>query len=148
MASAYPLPPPALDLGDSVNLTPHALSFYSDDGARVILTVPPAPCGPLRLLDDATKDRRLGPVLAGEYGAFPAVEAPAFTGIAPAPLADLLDAHARLILVSMPVGQYLRDHPLLVPSHVAVFGPDSGPDGAVRDASGVILGCKRVVRYV
>ena len=49
------------------------------------------------------------------------------------------------LIVSMPVGEFLRDHGN--PTGIPIYGPDSSPEGAVRNAGGQVIGSRRLVRY-
>ena len=66
--------------------------------------------------------------------------APVFTEVLGLP-----DDLAKPIIVSMPVGQYLQQHPEKYKG--AVFGPDTGPGGVVRDKGGQILGTRHFILY-
>lgn len=49
------------------------------------------------------------------------------------------------IIVSMPIGDYFAANPSKCQHWV--FGPDTGPDAAVRDEKGQIVGTKRLIFY-
>lgn len=50
-----------------------------------------------------------------------------------------------VLLVSMPVGEYFAAHPEL--AEYTIMGPDTGPDGVIRDNAGKIIGTKRFILY-
>ena len=72
----------------------------------------------------------------------PVVPAPLFSDVVGLPSDEEFQPD---ILVSMPVGEFLRNHPERYGG--AVFGPDTGPDGVVRDQRGTILGTTRLLLY-
>ena len=51
------------------------------------------------------------------------------------------------VVVSMMVGEYIRANPQTMKGHsIRIYGPDSGPDSAVRK-DGQLIGVRRFVRY-
>ena len=71
-------------------------------------------------------------------------EPPRFTSLMNAD--DVSEEHT-VILVSMPVGNFLRMNPDVLPHVSNVFGPDTGPEHAVRDDRGNPCGSTRLIRY-
>jgi hypothetical protein len=53
------------------------------------------------------------------------------------------------ILVSQLVAQYLMDHPDVKKFHniQSIYCPDTGPNGAVRNVKGEIIGTRRLIKY-
>lgn len=128
-----------------INTTPHVIHLhtYTDGefGEATITTYEPLKC-------DVRMTEVRAPVpdlrctdLVGLH-----VEcAPDFDAVSGLPV-ELDDGHTTII-VSMPVGQFLRANPVLWKGHVV--GPDTGNGkfGAVRNAAGQILGTKGLVLY-
>ncbi|MHA1680871.1 MAG: hypothetical protein ACTSUE_07675 [Promethearchaeota archaeon] len=50
-----------------------------------------------------------------------------------------------ILLVSMVMGNVLRDHPL--GPHIVVLGPDTGPQAVIRDKDGKVIGTTRLIQY-
>ena len=111
-----------------VNLTPHAINV-GDVKFDVYADVEPV---------------RLHSSVREELESFAGVAvwtSQLFTGVV---FPDLPEA-TQAVLVSMPVGQYVRDNDTDLPYRV--FGPDMSPQGAVRDENGRPVGCKNLVLY-
>ena len=81
---------------------------------------------------------RCDPILESSI---PVILAPLFTSVEGLPGKGFLPD----ILVSMPVGEILRNEPETYKG--AVYGPDTGPDGVLRDDKGVIKGTFGLVLY-
>lgn len=122
-----------------VNMCPHDIVVFADDGVSVIATFPRAEttCGPLRLVESP----------AVSMGYLSGTRVPVqlrthYTGLSYEP-----SAHA--IIVSQLVAQYMVSRPNQpMPRRVmCIFAPDTGPSGVVRDGRGTIVGTKRLVQY-
>lgn len=72
-----------------------------------------------------------------------------FTSIIPqSPPSHLFSDSMRGVIVSMPVAQWLCAQPDAFKIWREVYCADTGPSGAVRNEHGVIIGTKRLVRYI
>lgn len=113
------------------NLTPHDLVIYNDaeEEVRLPVEIP----GGVRVTEHT---RRVGDVRVGEESWVPLVET-TFAGAAslPAPVPGVT------LIVSEIVA---RAHP----ARADLVCPDTGPEGAVRDAAGRIIGVRRLRRVV
>lgn len=138
-----------------INLTPHAVHLSNATPGEADLVFPSQ--GAVRLLQEPLSDN-MGDQLVALVGdrevAVTAVGAPQFVGIdqegdgwmalcAANPQTDI-------VLVSMPVGEYLTKHTVEgVSRRLTIAGPNTGPgpEGAVRDAEGRIVGARTIVMY-
>jgi len=132
-----------------LNMTPHDIRWLNDDHT-LIMTIPSN--GTIRLTraeqytqrvvvvqhPDQDCPQQVGPVTADwpHYAPFNGVSV---EGIG----LDQLD-HAALI-VSMPVADHLFRFNEFLSCPILI--PDTGPDSAVRDARGAIVGVKRMIVY-
>jgi hypothetical protein len=123
-----------------VNHTPHSLVIYDRTGTQVLTTLPAA-VPPMRLISGA-------PALAGvvdlDPGEVPAIQPPCYIGI--------YDAHAfksDSILVSQLAAAWLvgEGKERGAPHFTHIYAPDTGPESAVRNDKGEILGVKRFIQY-
>lgn len=123
-----------------LNCTPHAITIYDDKGENVITTFPSS--GYVARLTSKPQewvgslqldDGRVVPIYS------PQVFQKEVEGLPP------LEENQRLnIIVSLVVGEHLKAIPFW---QGAVYGPDMGKDGVVRNEAGQILGTKRLVLY-
>lgn len=116
-----------------VNLTPHDIHVYDRETKKLIKTFK-ASGTVCRCLSD--------PVLEMEplYGKIPVQYAPSFYELEGLPT----DENAPDILVSMPVGEMLRNRKSRY--NGAVYGPNTG-EGAYRNDKGQIIGTFGLVMY-
>lgn len=115
------------------NGTPHAIILCDPTTGAQLQEFPSN--GMIRINESrAEKDLKI------EGFPYPLVAPPTFHGLIGMP--DDIDA---TLIVSMPVGQLIQACPNIWRG--AVVGPDTGPDGVVRDAAGKIVGTKRFVVY-
>lgn len=127
-----------------VNLTPHKIVIYSKDKKTILKELPSQ--GVLRC------EERF-PQSAGELRIddhyIEMCEKPEYTSIEPFHLLKKYNDH--FLIVSMPVGLEFSKGGFLLKKSLGirgVLGPDTGPDGVVRDESGRILGTIRLIRYI
>jgi len=125
-----------------LNCTPHDI-FLVDDKKNVLRKFP-------KTSVDVRLQTKPQVELPFQTLGLPVVSKQTFTGIDWPMNRDLLIPDYVIpkgswILVSMPVGEYLASHP--DECEHWVFGPDTGPGGAVRDQQGQIYGTKRLVFY-
>ncbi len=118
----------------TVNMTPHDICVYDNEEKTVIITFPAS--GYVCRCTSETPESQLP-----DRGGIPMIEAPRFRDVEGLPPS----VSAPDVLVSMPVGEFLRDHPDWYRG--AVLGPDTGPGYAVRDDGGAIRGTTRLVLY-
>ncbi|RLF90973.1 hypothetical protein DRN43_00585 [Thermococci archaeon] len=111
-----------------VNLTPHKVTLCGEDG-KPLVDIPPS--GSVLRLKEEVKDT--GERLAG----VPIVEK-RFVGLEGFSLPQRTENV--VFIVSMPVAQYLAGRRDIV-------APDTGPESAVRDSNGRILGVRRFMRF-
>lgn len=122
---------------DVINTTPHEIVVCGADNAT-IARYPSDPSAQLRMKTSPMNE------LAPLNGVVPVVSAPTYVSI-DGPVAELLK---RTLIVSMPVGEYIRQHRDDAEfESMRVYGPDTGPEGVVRDGSGRIVGTRRLVMY-
>ncbi len=107
-----------------VNLTPHEINIISEEGIE--LRLPPS--GEVARATSSTEE-------VGEVNGIKVVKSTfgSVTGL-PEPVEDTI------YIVSMLVLQALKG------ARTDVVGPDTGPESAVRDADGKIIGVKRFQR--
>jgi hypothetical protein len=120
------------------NCTPHDIVLYEADGKTVKRTFPKRDF--VLRLDQAAPN-----VAPFQNLGVPVVEPPAFSHHG---AKDMLNANdditsETLLIVSMVVGDFFANKD----SQWWMFGPDTGPDGVVRDEKGQIIGTKRLVFY-
>jgi hypothetical protein len=123
-----------------INVTPHVVSVTENPMERIHFHRSP---WIVRLINPH------GPTLTEKYqdcleGVFAYTTAATFGGLEGMPPNDM-NLPQNALIVSMPVGEYLRNNPSRWMG--PVFGPDTSPDGAIRDKDGVIIGCNRLVLY-
>lgn len=130
-----------------VNLTPHAVNLCNDQGQVIITFLPSGSI--LRLQSTPQKECKFESIPSE----IPLVECQQFTDV-------LMDTGAnkgqqvnfgklfanKAIIVSMPVGQWLRAQLNPQALNLIVLGPDTGL-GVVRGSKGEILGTKRFEVY-
>ena len=130
-----------------LNTTPHAVNYYSKNEAGEFVMTQTFP--------KSAYVSRLGET-AGSLDAFnrsgeflqkyPHVAAPIYSGVEGLPPAN--EMNDKTVIVSMVVGNYLAANPNAISSTNTTFvGPDTGPQGVVRDDKGGILGTNRFVVY-
>lgn len=126
-----------------INTTPHTVSLHLSEDT--VADYPPDKKCALRLIEQP------GEKHADAHGV-PVCSPPQWVGLSwmTFPRDDIkvpVD-----LLVSMPVGNYFRQHgisPVLREAGVRhVFGPNTGPGAVVRDDAGQIVGTRELIRYV
>jgi len=121
-----------------LNLTPHDIKIMDENGN--VLVNYPASKKQLRMISESQKKVKCG--LASEI---PVVTAQQWSGI------DEnveIDPGVNYLLVSMPVGNFLANSSISNKYwNYTILGPDTGPEGAVRDENNQIIGCRRLVLY-
>jgi hypothetical protein len=115
-----------------LNYTPHDINLYDETGENIIQTFPRTG-KQIRLISGHQDMVNIGLK-------FPVVECQTFTGIEPFDVPE----NVHYLLVSMPVGEYYKNS---AHCQYCILGPDTGPQGVVRDDSGRIVGTKRLVLY-
>ncbi|RLI80532.1 hypothetical protein DRP04_08090 [Archaeoglobales archaeon] len=111
-----------------VNLTPHKIVLCGED-SEPLVEIPPSG-SVLRLREEVedTGERLAGvPIVQKRFVGLEGFELPQRT-------------ENVVFIVSLPVAQYLAGRPDIV-------APDTGPDSAVRDSQGRIIGIKRFMRF-
>lgn len=111
-----------------VNLTPHNVMLCGSDG-KPLMEIKPS--GAVLRLKEEVKDT--GEKIAG----IPVVRK-RFVGLEGFSLPQRTENI--VFIVSMPVAQYLAGRPDIV-------APDTGPESAVRDEKGRIIGVRRFMRF-
>jgi len=124
-----------------LNLTPHDINIYQSNGFPDI-TFPKSD----RVLLGITKPQTH--ILNLPKTGIPIFTPQDFETLSVPPIEDKYDG----ILVSMPVGQWIRNASVrklqeLGLSNLKIYGPDFGPDAAIRDSDGQPCGTKRLVLY-
>lgn len=112
------------------NLTPHPIHVYSE--GEVIRTYPSV--GSLRLVPKKQ-------TMMESVDGVPVISPPEHEDIS----GDISKDSTEPILVSMLVGNFLAENKDRYKG--PVYGPDTSPDGVVRNEEGNISGCKRFVFY-
>jgi len=135
-----------------VNCTPHPIDVFKkldEDDWKFMVRIPPS--GFVMRLDSHEQECRgaWGATgVDGELVRIPVVTSQRFKTEIKWPtseeIPELSDENA-VILVSMPVGQFIAELNEDIPYNVG--GPDTGPEGVVRDSEGQILGTTRFVWY-
>ena len=125
-----------------INTTPHTVSLYLS-GDTVVDYPPDKQCA-LRLIEQP------GEKYADEHGV-PVHGPPQWVGLSWLEF-PRKDIEGKIdLLVSMPVGNYLRERgmgPMLRESGVwNVYGPNTGPDKVVRNDAGQIVGTTELILY-
>lgn len=136
-----------------LNMTPHDIHVYrknngdSDVRFRGLLTeqvlghVFPASGNTCRCVQSPVE--QCDPISISK-SSIPVIQAPSFSSVEGLPEKEE-GLPSPDILVSMPVGEILRKEPETYEG--AVYGPDTGSDGVLRDDKGVIKGTFRLVLY-
>lgn len=127
-----------------VNCTPHPIHVYnvSDDGStkEIIETYPPSGIVP-RLKQ--TAQEQIDTIPASLEGrVVPIYSAPQLGAVEGLP--EFAEGEHKPIIVSLLVAQQLRDTKSWP---CAVYAPDTGPAGVVRDDKGQIIGTKWLIEY-
>jgi hypothetical protein len=120
-----------------LNLTPHDVHVLNDDGST-LLTYPKSG-QQVRLISkpQIPVDCDLEQV--------PVVSAQSWSNV---DQSIKIDPNVTHLLVSMPVGEFLARSPISNQYwNYTIIGPDTGPQGAVRDQTGRIVGTRRLVLY-
>jgi hypothetical protein len=118
-----------------INCTPHDIVLY-DNNRNVIHTFPKTGVD-ARLLSDPQRG------LPFQHTGVPVFSPQRFEAVLMNGPADALPVVGSFVIVSLPVGEYY----MRKPAAYWVFGPDTGPEGVVRDQRGQIMGTKRLVFY-
>ena len=129
-----------IKFSDIINTTPHDVHVHTPSGA--VYTIASDPLRQLRMRQSAPSDAPIELLLAPDVH-LSVTAAPQFTSI-DGPMEELLES---VILVSMPVGEFIRAHRADGFEATVVLGPDTGPAGAVRDGAGRIVGTRGIVMY-
>ena len=120
--------------GRLLNFTPHDIHIYKGD--KVIARIPRELGQVIRLFQNTPEMKAA--VMIGNCEV-PTIEAPRFTGI------NLMPPRDSSIVVSMLVADFFMR---CFPNYCEhIFVPDTGPEGAVRDTNGQIIGTTRLLRY-
>lgn len=123
-----------MDVEQIINCTPHDVVVYSDNVE--IMRFPKSQyC--IRLVALPLHVIR---TFGSSLGIAWVTEPPTYTHLEGAP-----EDTTKQILVSMPVGQEIAAGRIKWDGYV--FGPDSSPNGAVRDNNGRIIGTRGLVQY-
>lgn len=118
-----------------LNLTPHDVTVIGLD-CQVTY---PASGQQVRMLSEPQV------VVDCGLGEVPVVTAQSWSGVDES---VNIDSDVTHLLVSMPVGEFLARSSISNKYwNYTIIGPDTGPDGAVRDGGGRIVGCRRLVLY-
>lgn len=132
------------------NLTPHDITVVNPENPAEVVHTFPASGHILRLkakeqhvVEILVDEKKEANMLEGKKIAV--VEAQTFTDLEWPKDLDLEAHNVQGIIVSMPVGEWMRQRRKDV--GVAVYGVDSSPEGVVRDKKGAIVGTKRLVMY-
>jgi hypothetical protein len=110
---------------DLINLTPHALNIYSEDGKELLHVIPPSDT--VARVGSTAHERE-------PINGIPFVET-VFGEVEGLPESE----YGVMYIVSAFVIQAAEDRRDLV-------RPDTGPEGVIRDAEGKILGVRRLTR--
>lgn len=132
-----------------LNMTPHDIHVYrknngGSDGPlveQVLVHVFPASGNTCRCVQSPVEP--CDPISISK-NSIPVIQAPSFSSVEGLPEKEE-GLPSPDILVSMPVGEILRKEPETYEG--AVYGPDTGSDGVLRDDKGVIKGTFRLVLY-
>jgi len=125
------------------NHTPHDVTLMFGP-QRVIRSLTLAPTEPLlRLTSIPSAAQQLPPLITRDGFCLPLVAPPRYTGLSPAGG----EGCGTSVVVSQMVAEYLVAHPEAAPHVLHIYAPDTGPEGAVRDAKGALLGTTRLIRY-
>ncbi len=117
---------------DIINYTPHAIHL----GELVFES-----SGNIRLKNAPARK------IATWKDIVPICDAPTYEGLDTLPDDVAARKNARAILVSLPVGEYVRAHPDALPGYLTVLGPDTSPAHVVRNDKGQIVGSNALVMY-
>ena len=140
-----------------INLTPHDIVLYAEDGKTIVATFKALEKKVARAM---TNFQREDLDVKHKYG-LPCVEAQEFTGVQWPVLGTpqegmicenpLFTGICDGVIVSMPVGNYLREQAEELGTRYKlpfdVLGPDMGPKYAVRDDKGRPIGTKSLCVY-
>lgn len=129
-----------------LNLTPHKIVIYNAIKTSVIREIPVSPQLAMRL--ESHIQKFLPHTLDQEI---PLVEPPRYREVVNIPL-SVRYADGKLgppsVIVAAVVGEYLVNQaPELLKHFKAIYAPDTGPGGVVRDAEGSIIGTTRLIQY-
>lgn len=117
------------------NYTPHKLVICSANNKWELESL-----GNIRLTQKV-------PNFVEDWNGVPVYTPPTYKAIEGIPK-DLIESKTpRIIAVSMPVGLYIREHPDTFPENIQVWGPDTSPNGGVRNEKGEIIGTKALIKY-
>jgi len=118
------------------NHTPHSIVLYNKDNVIAYTFPPSSPI--LRLMEKTPPEAQM---LMGDIN---------ITVSPPPEYACLSHVVSGDILVSQLVAQYLVDHPEWRKFYDirSVYSPDTGPNGAVRNLKGEIVGTRRLIKYI
>jgi len=126
----------------------HAIVIFHEDGQKTTIE----PSGTVLLLSSRPQVEVCS-YNAGDGLLFPVVSRQVFMdvrahkGNEQVPITEIVKEPA--IMVSLEVARFLYEDAVLRPLNPALqlYVPDTGPNSAVRDEKGVIVGVKRLVRY-
>ena len=136
----------ALGVGaDILNLSPHDIHLYPQKGDKILETFPKSGHVARALSAPTTQDDE-----SSKYYGFSIVNAQRFVGV-DVPYDKIKEEHGDVtaLLVSMPVGEYLRkqlEEHGEVPQY-DILGSDMSPEHAVRDSDGKPIGTRRLCMY-
>lgn len=123
---------------DIINTTPHDIVLYLDQERTY--TIKKDTAHQLRMRTNA--ETPCGSVTVPSGESVQLIAAPAFVAIE-GPVGELL---GEAIVVSMPVGDFIRTNRANGFKETVVLGPDTGA-GAMRDGTGRIIGTTRFIAY-
>lgn len=119
-----------------LNFCPHDVHLYAKDGTTLLRTYPKEKTS-LRLVNN--------PSIEEEFLGLPTIPRPSYSGVEGLPdPASYANKPAPTIIVSMVVGESPAVD-RMYPGNI--IGPDTSPQGVVRDDKGTITGTKRFVVY-
>lgn len=119
-----------------INLTPHAVQVINEDGHGVIF---PTTGVDVRLIEKSGEPL----IRKHEDPPFSIISPPIYTGLT---LSKPGAYPKGPWIVSMLVGKYVSEHGP-PPEATAIYSPDTGPEGVVRNAAGQIIGTRNLVRW-
>lgn len=125
-----------------LNYTPHDVHLYTPDGKTLLKTWPrePAPI----LLQPQDTQQTMSAKMDGVN--VPLISRPAYLDPVWPPQEELVARGACGLIVSQLVAERVPTG-LIHGIQIRLFTPDTGPEGAVRDDQGRIIGCKRLIYW-
>jgi hypothetical protein len=119
------------------NHTPHDVHLFAKDKKTLLHTFK-AGSSAIRLTNNPTDE--------SSFLGLPSVPRQTYSGISGVPQVDLsAGAKPPALIVALLIGEYIGNNPATYPG--MVIGPDTSPQGVVRDEKGGIAGTTRFVVY-